>query len=71
VKTGVQGFLNLLKLLDSGFRRNDVPWVSATFYELVNNDIKEILPSGLQALRPLWLSDLVAEKLRGNEHANI
>jgi hypothetical protein len=33
VKTGVQGFLNLLKFLDSGFRRNDVFGGFATFCE--------------------------------------
>ena len=33
VKTGVQGVLNLLKFLDSGFRRNDIFEVLATFCE--------------------------------------
>jgi hypothetical protein len=34
-KAGVQKTYNYFKILDSGFRRNDVCWVSATFYELV------------------------------------
>ena len=36
VKTGVQGYSNLLKFLDSGFRRNDVIGFSATFCEFIS-----------------------------------
>ena len=32
-KAGVQKNYNYFKILDSGFRRNDVTRVSATFYE--------------------------------------
>ena len=32
MKTGVQCFHNYLRLLDSGFRRNDDPLVFSTFY---------------------------------------
>src|SRR5208283_4436858 len=35
VKTGVQGFYNLLKFLDSDFRRNDENGLSATFCETI------------------------------------
>jgi len=35
VKTGVQGTYNLLKELDSGFRRNDRQTHFLTFYEFI------------------------------------
>ena len=35
VKTGVQGAFNLLKLLDSGFRRNDEKLYFQSFYEII------------------------------------
>jgi len=35
VKTGVQCFYNYLKLLDSGFRRNDDHWAFSTFYDFI------------------------------------
>jgi len=36
VKTGVQDIDKLLKLLDSGFRRNDEKERFQTFYETIN-----------------------------------
>jgi len=30
------GIRNILKLLDSGFRRNDKKWCFLTFYEFIN-----------------------------------
>jgi len=39
VKTGVQCFHNCLKLLDSGFRRNDDHWPFSTFYDFVKLQI--------------------------------
>ena len=36
VKTGVQGFRNMLKYLDSGFHRNDDFWVFSTFDESIS-----------------------------------
>jgi len=38
VKTGVQDRNKYLKTLDSGFRRNDVLGISATFYESIITD---------------------------------
>ena len=35
VKTGVQGFRNMLKYLDSGFHRNDDFWAFSTFDESI------------------------------------
>jgi hypothetical protein len=35
VKTGVQGIYKPLKILDSGFRRNDRIWPFQTFYETI------------------------------------
>jgi hypothetical protein len=35
VKTGVQGIYKLLKILDSGFRRNDGKGHFQTFYEVI------------------------------------
>jgi len=39
VKTGVQGFHNYLKLLDSGLRRNDKFEAFSTFYETIKYHI--------------------------------
>jgi len=39
VKTGVQCFFNQLKLLDSGFRRNNDLSAFLTFYELIIGEI--------------------------------
>ena len=36
MKTGVQGFRNMLKYLDSGFHRNDDFWAFSTFDESIN-----------------------------------
>jgi hypothetical protein len=36
LKNGVQVSCNSLKILDSGFRRNDEKWSFSTFYEFVN-----------------------------------
>jgi len=36
LKNGVQVACNSLKILDSGFRRNDEKWSFSTFYELIN-----------------------------------
>jgi hypothetical protein len=38
VKTGVQSFINYLKTLDSGFRRNDGVSRFLTLYALVSRD---------------------------------
>jgi hypothetical protein len=35
VKTGVQVIYNYLKILDSGFRRNEENWDFQTFYEII------------------------------------
>jgi hypothetical protein len=37
-KAGVQMTDNCIKILDSGFRRNDLLWVSATFYKCIKNN---------------------------------
>jgi len=37
LKNGVQVFCKSLKILDSGFRRNDGKWSFSTFYEFVND----------------------------------
>ncbi len=39
-KTGVQGFSNLLRLLDSDFRWNDRDSLLATFFKFVGNTFK-------------------------------
>jgi len=41
VKTGVQCFYNYLKLLDSGFRRNDDHEAFPTFYDFINYDMPD------------------------------
>jgi len=38
VKTGVQGIYKYLKILDSGFRRNDEKGYFQTFYAIINLD---------------------------------
>jgi hypothetical protein len=43
VKTGVQCFYNYLKLLDSGFRRNDDISLFSTFYDFIKQKSLEIL----------------------------
>jgi len=48
VKTGVQGVYKLLKLLDSGFRRNDEKLHFQSFYESSNFNLS------LCTLCPLW-----------------
>jgi len=39
------GIQNLLKLLDSGLRRNDEKGIILTFYEFINYDLKSFIKS--------------------------
>ena len=41
VKIGVQMVCNYLKILDSGFRRNDGEWGFSTFYKTITIRVKK------------------------------